>query len=140
MNKKRASILGIVNVSTDEHGHEVVFMKSAPTHEGHRESIRLEGKRRYNRGLFVLDLDHMPAGAGVWPAWWMTDEAHWPNNGEIDIVEGINNQSQAKTALHTNGQCRMWGQIPQGAMTGTWDRASKFTSYKRMPSTLSYQV
>ena len=94
--------------------------------EHKRASIRLEGKRRYNHGLFVLDLDHMPAGPGVWPAFWMTDEAHWPDNGEIDILESINNQTQAKTALHTGGQCRMYGQVPARFMTGSWDRASTF--------------
>eukprot|EP00957_Ditylum_brightwellii_P057737 4377618-Ditylum_brightwellii.AAC.1 len=62
-------------------------MKSLPTDEGPRDSIRLEGKRRFDRGLFVIDLHHMPAGCGVWPAFWLTDETNWPNNGEIDIVE-----------------------------------------------------
>ena len=105
---------------------EYIIMKSSHTSTGKRASIRLEGKRRYNHGLFVLDLDHMPAGAGVWPAFWMTDEAHWPDNGEIDILESINNQTRAKTALHTGGQCRMYGQIPENSMTGYWDRASTY--------------
>lgn len=60
-----------------------LYLSSAPTKEGPRESIRLEGKRRFNRGLFVIDVRHMPAGCGVWPAFWLTDEANWPVNGEI---------------------------------------------------------
>ena len=39
-----------------------VYMSSAPTIGGPRNSIRLEGNRRFNRGLFVIDLRHMPAG------------------------------------------------------------------------------
>jgi beta-glucanase (GH16 family) len=107
------------------------MMKSAPSNFDKRESIRLKGKRRYHRGLFVLALDHMPAGAGVWPAFWMIDEAHWSDHGEIDIVENINNQTQAKTALHTGGQCRMYGQAPKHYFTGAWDQASEYKTHNR---------
>jgi hypothetical protein len=101
-----------------------VIIKSSPTEAGPRESVRLEGRKRYDRGLFVLDLDHMPAGPGVWPAFWLTDEGDWPDHGEIDIVEGINNQTRAKTALHTSAQCNMFAHVPDYAKTGTWDRAT----------------
>lgn len=99
-----------------------VYMSSAPTEKGPRDSIRLEGKRRFNRGLFIIDLHHMPAGCGVWPAFWLTDEANWPVNGEIDIVEGVNYQSVAKTALHSTQVCKM-DDVPLGTKTGGWDTA-----------------
>jgi hypothetical protein len=99
-----------------------IYMGSAATKAGPRDSIRLEGKRRFNRGLFIIDVRHMPAGCGVWPAFWLTDEANWPVNGEIDIVEGVNYQSQAKTALHSTKGCIM-DDIPAGVMTGGWDTA-----------------
>jgi Glycosyl hydrolases family 16 len=63
-----------------------LYMSTAPTESGPRESIRLEGKRRFNRGLFVIDIRHIPAGCGVWPAFWLTDEANWPVNGEIGTL------------------------------------------------------
>lgn len=50
------------------------------------------------------------------------DEANWPVNGEIDIVEGVNFQSEAKTALHTTQGCDMFD-VPLGTMTGSWDTA-----------------
>eukprot|EP00980_Cylindrotheca_fusiformis_P017762 scaffold5605_cov128-Cylindrotheca_fusiformis.AAC.3 len=99
-----------------------LYLKTAPTEKGPRDSIRLEGKRRYNRGLFIIDVRHMPGGCGVWPAFWMTDEANWPVNGEIDIVEGVNYLGEAKTALHTTKGCDMFD-VPQGTMTGIWDTA-----------------
>lgn len=99
-----------------------IYMSSASTADGPRESIRLEGKRRFNRGLFIIDLRHMPAGCGVWPAFWLADEANWPVNGEIDIVEGVNYQNEAKTALHATIGCSM-DDVPQGVMTGGWDTA-----------------
>jgi hypothetical protein len=52
----------------------------------------------------------------------LTDEANWPVNGEIDIVEGVNYQSHAKTALHSTQGCDMFD-IPIGTMTGGWDTA-----------------
>ncbi len=99
-----------------------LYMMSAPTTEGPRASIRLEGKRRFNRGLFIIDLRHMPAGCGVWPAFWLTDEANWPVNGEIDIVEGVNYQNVAKTALHSTKTCLM-DDVPMGVKSGTWDES-----------------
>ena len=99
-----------------------LYISSAPTTAGPRESIRFEGKQRFNRGLFIIDIRHMPAGCGVWPAFWLTDEANWPVNGEIDIVEGVNIQSVAKTALHTTKGCSM-EDIPIGVKTGGWDNA-----------------
>jgi len=125
VSKERAAELGIFNVTEDaETGKPHIFMKSEKTHEGPRESIRLEGKRRFNHGLFILDLSHMPAGCGVWPAFWMTDESNWPKNGEIDIVEGINRQPMVKTALHTSDQCSMYAHVPDWSWTGKWDTAT----------------
>jgi hypothetical protein len=109
--------------SNDDQTEPFIYMGSASTVDGPRESIRLEGNRRFNRGLFVIDVRHMPAGCGVWPAFWLTDEANWPVNGEIDIVEGVNYQSQAKTALHSTIGCNMNDNIPYGVMTGSWDTA-----------------
>jgi hypothetical protein len=169
VSKDRAEEIGIANVTMESDELDVFFagsgpkrpgkkrplatkepflyMSTAPTESGPRESIRLEGKRRFNRGLFIMDVRHMPTGCGVWPAFWLTDEANWPVNGEIgtrlfvlfasirgrccprltqsspptpDIVEGVNYQSEAKTALHTTNGCDMFD-VPMGLMTGSWD-------------------
>ncbi|KEF63549.1 endo-1,3(4)-beta-glucanase [Exophiala aquamarina CBS 119918] len=70
-----------------------------------RDSIRISSKKSYNHGLFVLDLAHMPAGAcGTWPAFWLLGP-DWPNNGEVDIIEGVNTQSVNNMALHTSPGC-----------------------------------
>lgn len=123
--KKRATELGIAKTVLDpvtEKQH--IIMKSKKTHNGPRESVRLEGNRRFDHGLFILDLSHVPVGCGVWPAFWLTDESHWPHNGEIDIVEGINRQSTVKTALHTSDHCSMYAHVPAWAWTGKWDTAT----------------
>jgi hypothetical protein len=46
----------------------------------------------------------MPTGCGVWPAFWMFG-ANWPAGGEIDIIEGVNNQYADSVTLHTNPGC-----------------------------------
>lgn len=125
VSRKRADELGLIDFALDHDGRESVHLETTPTlDKGFRESIRLEGKQRFDRGLFLLDVEHMPSGCGVWPAFWLTDEADWPNNGEIDILEGINSQSVAKTALHTSDQCSMYAHVPSYAMTGSFDSAT----------------
>lgn len=70
-----------------------------------RNSIRVTSNAQYNHGLVVLDLAHMPGSiCGAWPAFWMTGP-NWPNSGEIDIIEGVNSQSQNKMSLHTSDGC-----------------------------------
>lgn len=52
----------------------------------------------------VLDAVHMPTGCGTWPAFW-TEGANWPDNGEIDIAEGINNFTSNRASIHTGVGC-----------------------------------
>ena len=40
------------------------------------------------------------------PHSWMTGP-NWPNEGEIDIIEGVNAQSQNDMTLHTNAGCQI---------------------------------
>jgi len=47
-----------------------------------RPAVRLISDNTYTRGLFILDLNHMPYGCGTWPAFWLLGP-DWPTNGEI---------------------------------------------------------
>lgn len=79
-----------------------------------RNSVRVTSHAQYTHGLVVLDLAHMPGSiCGTWPAFWMTGP-NWPNSGEIDIIEGVNSQSQNKMSLHTSNGCS----VPQGNCQG----------------------
>ncbi|KAF1988251.1 glycoside hydrolase family 16 protein [Aulographum hederae CBS 113979] len=69
-----------------------------------RPSVRLTTKQGWTHGLFVADIAHMPTGCGVWPSWWMFG-ADWPNNGEVDIVEGVHEQRGNIASLHTSAGC-----------------------------------
>jgi hypothetical protein len=48
-----------------------------------RKSVRLEGKKNYNHGLFVLDVKQMPGVCGMWPAFWSLGQEPWPVKGEV---------------------------------------------------------
>ncbi|KXN84669.1 putative glycosidase C21B10.07 [Leucoagaricus sp. SymC.cos] len=72
-----------------------------------RNSVRIRSKKTYATHVAVFDLHHMPQGCGTWPAVWETNEAQWPNGGEIDIVEGVNDQSPNAATLHTGSGCTM---------------------------------
>ncbi|KAF9699541.1 hypothetical protein EKO04_002160 [Ascochyta lentis] len=75
------------------------------TPEG-RPSLRLVSKKKYNAGLVVIDVAHMPTGCGTWPAFWMVGP-DWPNGGEIDILEGVNDQTNNAMTLHTAPNCKI---------------------------------
>ncbi|KAG2112961.1 glycoside hydrolase family 16 protein [Suillus discolor] len=73
---------------------------------GDRDAVRITSQTSYSGGLFVLDASQMPVGCSVWPSFW-TVGPNWPYGGEIDIVEGINNQAQNQMTVHsgTNYSC-----------------------------------
>ncbi|PLB41424.1 glycoside hydrolase family 16 protein [Aspergillus candidus] len=72
---------------------------------GGRQSVRISSNKSYNHGLFILDLQHMPGGiCGTWPAYWLLGP-NWPNNGEIDIIEGVHEQTTNLMAAHTSDGC-----------------------------------
>ena len=44
---------------------------------------------------------------------WMTGP-NWPNNGEIDIIEGVNSKTENQMTMHTNQGCTLVNQDCQG--------------------------
>ncbi|QIW95191.1 hypothetical protein AMS68_000709 [Peltaster fructicola] len=80
-----------------------------------RPSVRITSNKSNKSGLFILDLQHAPGGiCGTWPAFWLVGP-NWPNNGEIDIIEGVNDGSTNLMSMHTAQGC----QIQNSAMSGT---------------------
>ncbi|KAF7794195.1 hypothetical protein EIP86_005327 [Pleurotus ostreatoroseus] len=82
-----------------------------------RNSVRIRSNKTYTTHVVVLDARHMPQGCGTWPSFWTTAEDNWPNDGEVDIIEGVNDQSDNQITLHTAAGCTM----PSGTspMTGS---------------------
>ena len=61
----------------------------------------------------------LPAGGGLWPAFWMLGNGSWPTCGEIDILEYVGNRpGTALHALHTRQRNGMTG--------GNWNYSYKY--------------
>jgi beta-glucanase (GH16 family) len=45
----------------------------------------------------------LPAGAGLWPAFWVLGAGRWPDTGEMDIMENVGDPSWTNVALHGPG-------------------------------------
>jgi len=75
---------------------------------GNRRSVRITTKDTYNGGLFIADFAAFATGPSVWPAFWTTG-SNWPNQGEIDILEYVNDASTNQITLHTgtNANCKL---------------------------------
>ncbi|KAF8876314.1 2 beta-glucan [Infundibulicybe gibba] len=72
-----------------------------------RNSVRIRSNKAYTTHVAVFNMRHMPQGCATWPAVWETNESNWPNGGEIDIVEGVNDQGTNVVTLHTSAGCTM---------------------------------
>ncbi|MCJ1376361.1 hypothetical protein MMC20_007603 [Loxospora ochrophaea] len=83
-----------------------------------RPSVRLTSQKSYNNGLLVADVAHMPSSTcGTWPALWMVGP-NWPNDGEIDIIEGVNEQASNSMTLHTSAGCAVNNNSPTAPFSG----------------------
>lgn len=72
----------------------------------YRRSHRLTSKIGFRLGTHFIDVKHMPTGCATWPSIWTTGE-NWPNNGEIDIFEGVNTQGMNLNHIHTADGCKV---------------------------------
>lgn len=82
-----------------------------------RNSVRITSKKGYATGLMLFDVAQMPHGCSVWPALW-TVGGNWPNGGEIDIVENVNNATFNQLTLHTGASTSCsTNAVPQSAVS-----------------------
>jgi len=58
-----------------------------------------------HRVIYSFDVRHMPQGCATWPAIWETGLDDWPNQGELDILEGVNDVSPNAISIHTSLGC-----------------------------------
>ncbi|KAF8587678.1 glycoside hydrolase family 16 protein [Ramaria rubella] len=72
-----------------------------------RNTVRISSTDLYGVGsLWVADMTHVPFGCSVWPAWW-SQAPNWPQGGEIDTFEGVNQVTHNQMTLHTEPGCNL---------------------------------
>lgn len=77
------------------------------TPEGHRFdfiSARIDTRNKFDfcYGITAARIK-LPAGAGLWPAFWLFDNGPWPETGEIDIMEYVGEPDWVSAAVHGPG-------------------------------------
>ena len=65
-------------------------------------SGRLHGRVSFQYGTASARMK-LPAGAGLWPAFWLLGGGDWPATGEIDVMENVGDPTWVGAALHGPG-------------------------------------
>ncbi|KAH9060757.1 glycoside hydrolase family 16 protein [Lactarius vividus] len=92
--------------SINSDGNVIMRVDTTPQVTGNRPSVRIQSQFSFTGGLVIMDSVHMPTGCGTWPAFW-TNGPTWPQTGEIDIVEGVNDYTNNQATIHTNSGCEL---------------------------------
>lgn len=60
------------------------------------------GKAEFTYGTAAARIK-LPAGAGLWPAFWVLGTGDWPATGEIDVLENVGDPTWSSSAMHGPG-------------------------------------
>ncbi|GAA5841379.1 hypothetical protein JCM11251_006168 [Rhodosporidiobolus azoricus] len=91
----------------NEAGNTILKVDNTSTvlYPNKRKSVRMQTRETFPIGsMWAFDMTHVPYGCSVWPAAW-SSAPNWPQGGEIDTFEGVNQQQQNRMALHTADGC-----------------------------------
>jgi hypothetical protein len=103
LTQSAAQSAGLINTNNNQIYMGVDYTTLNPS--AGRASVRVSSNAVWTHGLFIADIAHMPGGiCGTWPAFWLVGP-NWPNNGEIDIIEGVNQGNTDSITLHTAAGC-----------------------------------
>lgn len=91
-----------------------------------RNSVRLTSRKTFNAGtLLVADINHIPVGPSLWPAFWLLGTGgEWPGRGEIDILEYVHDTVFNAMTLHTAPGCTVANSSASNPFTGTLQSAN----------------
>jgi hypothetical protein len=104
--------------SINSKGNAIMRVDTTPQVSGNRASVRIQTQFTFTGGLVIMDSVHMPTGCGTWPSFWSVG-ADWPKNGEIDIVEGVNDYTNNQATLHTSVGCSLPNNVTKLDISGS---------------------
>ncbi|KAH7926486.1 glycoside hydrolase family 16 protein [Leucogyrophana mollusca] len=119
VNESTAQALNLTYASSDTFILRTDYTTYLQPSDPGRNSVRIVSNLQYTTFAAIFDMRHMPEGCGTWPAVW-TVGADWPNQGEVDIVEGVNSMMPNVASVHTGSNCKMpsSGRNMSGVSTG----------------------
>ncbi|KAJ7101421.1 hypothetical protein B0H15DRAFT_816070 [Mycena belliarum] len=91
-------------------GHAIIKVDNTTSGVGDpsfgRNTVYLMSNQLMTIGsLLIFDVNHMPFGCSVWPSLF-TQGQKWPEQGEIDIIENVNLETNNRFSLHVgNDNC-----------------------------------
>ncbi|GAB7361342.1 hypothetical protein MBLNU230_g1398t1 [Neophaeotheca triangularis] len=85
-----------------------------------RNSVRISSRQSFKSGMLaVMDLRHVPAGDGTWPAaWFLGTGGKWPEVGESDWLEWVHQPTGNGMTLHTSPGCSVDNNSVSTSATG----------------------
>jgi beta-glucanase (GH16 family) len=98
-------------------GRKENYSSAAKQAEYTSASLTTDGKHSWTYGKFEARIK-LPKGQGLWPAFWLLGQnihqIRWPQCGEIDIMEHINNDEKNYGTMHwnNNGHVGSGGTVP----------------------------
>lgn len=105
VNAQQAQQLGLLKTQNNQVYMGVDSTSQLDPNGPGRKSVRIQSRTAYNRALIIADFSHVPgSNCGSWPAFWMFGP-NWPNQGELDIYEGVHLNTYNQVTLHTSPGC-----------------------------------
>lgn len=125
----------------------VLHPRSRPGHElddGRRFdfiSARLDTRERFEftHGRASARMK-LPAGAGIWPAFWSMGSGEWPDTGEIDIMEYVGDTEWVSSGVHGPGYSGEAGLVNNHYFTGVDATDWHVYSVERRPGLVEFFV
>ena len=139
------------NSALDGSGHLVLTARRGPGPRGGEAwtSARLTTKGRwaFRYGTLTARIQ-VPAGDGLWPAFWLLgeniDAVGWPRCGEIDVFEAVNHAAEAHVGLHgpttADKRWKLSSKVPPPSPSGSL--ADGFVDYgvRREPGLVVFTI
>ncbi|KAJ7885728.1 hypothetical protein B0H14DRAFT_2698868 [Mycena olivaceomarginata] len=112
----------------DSNGHAIIKVDNTTNGAGDpnfgRNSVYLMSNELLEIGsLLIFDVNHIPFGCSVWPSLFTQGQV-WPAQGEIDIIENVNLETNNRFSLHVGDDNCVQPTSIASNQTGTISTAS----------------
>ncbi|MGE2834436.1 glycoside hydrolase family 16 protein [Mycobacterium sp. SMC-4] len=120
------------NVSLDGHGHLAITARGDSQNRITSARVNTKGTFDFTFGRAEARIA-LPAGRGLHPAFWLlgsdADQVGWPECGEIDVIETLNDAWEYHTGVHAPRSGLARGQEISAAAPAPFPLAGQFHTY-----------